>query len=201
VLIALGIGPEGKRQILGVSVPSSEAEVHWRDYLRSLKMRGACALQLLVSNEHAGLVAACRAVFHSSPWQRCHFHLRQHVQAYVPRLDLRAQLAADIRSIFVCPVRPSAGRQLEELLTAHSTSAPKLAAWMESALAERFTVFAFAARPQAPPAHHQRPPTLQSGTEAPPTNQLLNALFHTYLPPKIESKWFQSCLDCCLHST
>ena len=33
VLIALGIGLDGKRSILGVSVALSEAEVHWRTFL------------------------------------------------------------------------------------------------------------------------------------------------------------------------
>ena len=36
MLIALGIDPDGKRSILGVSVALSEAEVHWRDFLQSL---------------------------------------------------------------------------------------------------------------------------------------------------------------------
>jgi transposase-like protein len=149
VLIALGIGPEGKRQILGVSVALSEAEVHWRDFLQSLQKRGLCALQLLVSDDHAGLAAARRAVFPSIPWQRCQFHLQQNAQAYVPRLDLRAQVAADLRSVFHSPDRLSAERRLKELLLSYSTSAPKLAAWLETALPEGFTVFAF-------PAAHQR---------------------------------------------
>jgi len=94
VLIALGIGPDGQRQILGASVALSEAEVHWRDFLTSLQKRGLCGLQLLVSDDHAGLAAARRAVFPAVPWQRCQFHLQQNTKAYVPRLDLRAKVAA-----------------------------------------------------------------------------------------------------------
>jgi putative transposase len=150
VLIALGLGPDGKRTILGVSVALSEAEVHWRDFLTSLQKRGLCALQLLVSDDHAGLAAARRAVFPAVPWQRCQFHLQQNAQAYVPRLDLRAQVAADIRSVFACADRPSAERRLKELVTTYSTPAPKLASWMETALPEGFTVFAF------PTAHQRR---------------------------------------------
>ena len=150
VLIALGIGPDGKRQILGLSVALSEAEVHWRDFLQSLQARGLRGLQLLVSDDHAGLAAARRAVFPSVPWQRCQFHLQQNAQAYVPRLDMRAQVAADIRSVFLAQDRPAAERRLKELIASYSASAPKLAAWMESALPEGFAVFAF------PPAHQRR---------------------------------------------
>ena len=148
VLIALGIAPDGKRQILGVSVALSEAEVHWRDFLASLQQRGLCGLHLLVSDDHAGLAAARRAVFPSVAWQRCQFHLQQNAQAYVPRLELRARVAADIRSVFACADRPNAERRLRELVATCSTSAPKLAAWMETAIPEGFTVFAFPAAQQ-----------------------------------------------------
>jgi transposase-like protein len=133
----------------GVSVALSEAEVHWRDFLASLQQRGLCGLQLLVSDDHAGLAAARRAVFPSVAWQRCQFHLQQNAQAYVPRLELRARVAADIRSVFACADRPNAERRLRELVATYSASAPKLAAWMETAIPEGFTVFAF-------PAAHQR---------------------------------------------
>lgn len=149
VLIALGIAPDGKRTILGLSVALSEAEVHWRDFLQSLQQRGLCSLQLLVSDDHSGLAAARRAVFPSLPWQRCQFHLQQNAQAYVPRLQLRPQVASDIRSIFNSTDRPSAERRLKELVTAYSASAPKLSAWMETAIPQGLTVFAF-------PAPHQR---------------------------------------------
>jgi transposase-like protein len=149
VLIAIGIAPDGKRQILGVSVALSEAEVHWREFLLSLQQRGLCGLQLLVSDDHAGLAAARRAAFPAVPWQRCQFHLQQNAQAYVPRLELRAQVATDIRSVFNCTDRPSAERRLKELVIAYSLSAPKLSSWLETAIPEGFTVFAF-------PAAHQR---------------------------------------------
>jgi len=40
VLIATGVTEEGKRSVLGVSVSLSEAEPHWRRFLRQLKDRG-----------------------------------------------------------------------------------------------------------------------------------------------------------------
>ena len=149
VLIALGIAPDGKRSILGLSVALSEAEVHWRNFLQSLQQRGLCGLQLLVSDDHPGLAAARRTVFPSLPWQRCQFHLQQNAQAYVPHLEMRPKVAADIRSIFHCADRPSAERRLKEIVTAYSASAPKLSAWLETAIPEGLTVFDF-------PAEHQR---------------------------------------------
>ena len=63
VLVAVGVNPEGKREILGVSVSLSEHEVHWRAFLQSLKQRGLGGLQLVTSDDHAGLRAARLAVF------------------------------------------------------------------------------------------------------------------------------------------
>ena len=40
VLSAIGIGPDERRRVLGVSVALSEAEVHWRAFLESLQARG-----------------------------------------------------------------------------------------------------------------------------------------------------------------
>ena len=62
VLSAIGIGPDEPRSVLGVSVALSEAEVHWRAFLESLQRRGMRGVEYVVSDDHAGLRAARRAV-------------------------------------------------------------------------------------------------------------------------------------------
>src|SRR5688572_5273637 len=57
VLIAIGIDPEGRRQVLGVSVALSEAEAHWRTFLKQLQERGMTGTRLIISDDHAGLRA------------------------------------------------------------------------------------------------------------------------------------------------
>ena len=89
VLIAVGIGENGKRKILGCSVNLSEAEVHWRNFLQSLQSRGLHGIKLITSDDHSGLKAALRNVFPSIPWQRCQYHLQQNAQKYVPRQDMK----------------------------------------------------------------------------------------------------------------
>jgi transposase-like protein len=150
VLIALGITPEGKHTILGISVALSEAETHWRTFLLSLQQRGLTGVQLLVSDDHAGLGAARATVFPSVPWQCCQFHLKQNAQAYVPRLDERAAVATAIRSVFDSPDRASADCRLKEIVTRYAPSAPKLATWMEENLPQGLTVLSL------PQAHQKR---------------------------------------------
>lgn len=150
VLIAIGITEEGKRCVLGVSAALSEAEPHWRAFLSSLQSRGLQGVKFIVSDAHCGLAAARAAVFPSVPWQRCQFHLQQNAQAYVPRIDLRASVASDIRSIFNSPDLESARARLKSLVQTYSKIAPKLASWMEENIPQGLVVFLL------PPAHHRR---------------------------------------------
>lgn len=143
VLIAKGVTPQGKRTILGVSVSLSEHEAHWRQFLQSLVARGLRGLALIISDDHAGLGAARKAVFGGIPWQRCQFHLQQNATAYVPRLEQRPDVASDIRAVFNAPDRTEAEARLKRSIEKYTASAPRLAAWMESNLHEGLTVFDF----------------------------------------------------------
>jgi putative transposase len=143
VLIASGVDATGKRAVLGVSVALSEQEVHWRTFLQSLVERGLRGVQLLISDAHGGLKAARVAVFGGVPWQRCQFHLQQNAQAYVPRQELKGEVAAAIRAIFNAPHLNEAKRLLAETVQQYRAIAPKLAAWMEENLPEGLMVFAF----------------------------------------------------------
>jgi transposase-like protein len=149
VLIATGVDPSGHRQVLGVSVALNEQEVHWRNFLQSLVARGLCGLRLIISDDHAGLKAARQAVFGGVPWQRCQYHLQQNAQAYVPRKDMQAEVASEIRLVFNAPDRTTANEYLARIVQKYAQRAAKLADWLEQSIPEGLTVFAF-------PAAHQR---------------------------------------------
>lgn len=143
VLVALGVRSDGKRDVLGVSVALSEAEVHWREFLTELKDRGLHGIELFVADDHSGLKAARRTVFPSVPWQRCQFHLQQNATHYVPRLALRADIAREIRVIFNASDTAEAQHQLERFVARHAEAAPALATWAEHALPEGLAVLEF----------------------------------------------------------
>jgi putative transposase len=150
VLIAIGVDERGKRSVLGVSCQLSEAEVHWRGFLESLQNRGLHGVQLIVSDHHAGLKAALAARFPSVPCQRCQFHLQRNAQAMVPKLDQRAEVAADLRQIFNSLERSEAEARLKLIAQKWQKTSPKLSAWLEANLPEALTVFAF------PESHRRR---------------------------------------------
>jgi len=143
VLVAIGVSETGQRQILGTSVAYSEQEAHWRDFLRSLQERKLHGVRLFISDAHEGLKAARKAVFPSVPWQRCQFHLQQNAQSYVPKQEMKKEVAAAIRNIFNAPDEADAKRMLDQLLARYEKSAPRLVAWAEQNIQEGLTVLQF----------------------------------------------------------
>ena len=149
VLIAIGIDTDGKRQILSVSVSLSEQEVHWRSFLESLVARGMKGIRVIISDDHAGLKAARKAIFGGIPWQRCQTHLQRNASAHVPRQSMKNEVADDIRTIFNAPDQPTAEAYLGKVVKKYAETAPKLADWMEENIPEGLTVF-------SSPVKHQR---------------------------------------------
>lgn len=143
VLVAYGVDADGKRRILGVSVSLSEHEVHWRNFLTSLVERGLYGMKLIISDAHAGLKAAKRAVLPSLPWQRCQFHLQQNAQSYAPKQSMKKEIASDIRAILQAPNQEEANRLLQKAVQKYQQSAPELAAWMETNVPESLTIMQF----------------------------------------------------------
>lgn len=141
VLFAIGVDAGGTRTVLGVSTALSEAHVHWGSFLASLLERGLGGVSFIVSDDHPGLRKALAAHFPATPWQRCQFHLQQNATHYVPKLSMRADVAAEIRDIFQAQSRPLAEALLRAMISKYARSAPELSRWLEQNLPEGFTVF------------------------------------------------------------
>ena len=150
VLIAIGITPQGKRSILGVSVSLSEAEIHWREFLQSLQDRGLHGVQMIVSDDHAGLKQARKARLAGVPWQRCQCHLQRNAAKYVPKVSMRKEVAEILRTIFDTVDLHAAEQLLGATVKKYQKSAPKLATWLEANIPEGLTVLGL------PAAHRTR---------------------------------------------
>jgi len=98
VVVATGVSATGEREILGLDVGDSEDEVFWRGFVSSLKQRGLVGVQLVISDQHAGLVAALRRCFQGVAHQRCRVHFAR-LLANVPKAQAD-YVAAAFRTIF-----------------------------------------------------------------------------------------------------
>ena len=99
-------------------------------------------MRLITSDAHEGLGAARKAVFGGVPWQRCQFHLQQNAQAYVPRQDMKTEVAQDIRAIFNASSLEQAKQMLDKAVAKYEKSASRLSHWLQNNILEGLTVFA-----------------------------------------------------------
>ena len=149
VFSAIGVGPDERRRVLGVSVALSEAEVHWREFFEGLVARGMRGVEFVVSDDHAGLRAARRAVLGGATWQRCQFHLAQNAIHHAPNVDIRRRIGAELRSVWNAHTLAKAEASVSELVASYRAGAPKLADWLEKNVQEGLAVFTL-------PEHHRK---------------------------------------------
>jgi transposase-like protein len=98
VLVAIGVGTDGYRDILGIVEGAKEDKDGWGDFLRSLKKRGLKGVQLIVSDKCLGLVESIGECFPEARWQRCAVHFYRNVFSVVPRGKMK-EVAAMLKAI------------------------------------------------------------------------------------------------------
>lgn len=145
VVVATGITADGSREVLGLDVGDSEDEVFWRGFLRSLKTRGLSGVRLVISDQHAGLVAALKRSFQGSAHQRCRVHFARNVLALVPKTH-QDMVAAVFRTIFAQPDAPTVSATWDQVRDQLSKNFPKIGPLMDGAKTE---VLAFTSYPRA----------------------------------------------------
>jgi putative transposase len=145
VVVATGVTADGGREVLGCDVGDSEDEVFWRGFLRTLKERGLAGVQLVISDQHAGLVAALGRVFQRVAHQRCRVHFARNLLALVPKSH-KDMVAAVFRTIFAQPNPAAVSATWDAVRDQLAASFPKIGPLMDDAKAE---VLAFTAFPRA----------------------------------------------------
>jgi putative transposase len=133
-IIACGVNQDGRREILGLGLGESEAQVFWVEFLRSLRQRGLSGVQLVISDAHEGLKAAIAQVF-SASWQRCRVHFMRNLLATVPKAH-QAMVGTLVRQVFVQPDVASAQEAWRRVADELRTRFPRAAALMDQAEAD-----------------------------------------------------------------
>jgi putative transposase len=85
VLVAIGVGWDGWREVLGVELANRESRSSWRAFVARLKQRGLAGVEFVVSDDHPGLRAAIGELLPEAVWQRCYVHFLRNALDYVPR--------------------------------------------------------------------------------------------------------------------
>jgi transposase-like protein len=145
VVVATGVTGTGGREILGLDVGDSEDEVFWRGFLRTLRERGLSGVRLVISDQHAGLVAALGRQFQGVGHQRCRVHFARNLLALVPKSH-KDMVASVFRTAFSQPDAAAASQAWDQVRDQLASTFPKIGPLMDAAKTE---VLAFTAFPRS----------------------------------------------------
>lgn len=98
VLVAVGVGADGYRRILGVAEGHKEDKSGWSGFLRHLKERGLRGVKLIISDACLGLKEAVGDYYPEAKWQRCTVHFYRNVFSHVPNAKVK-QTARMLKAI------------------------------------------------------------------------------------------------------
>jgi transposase-like protein len=98
VLVAIGVGEDGYRSVLGVAEGTREDKESWSGFLRHLKDRGLTGIRLLISDKCLGLVESLGVFYPKVRWQRCVVHFYRNVFTVVPRSRVK-EIAAMLKAV------------------------------------------------------------------------------------------------------
>lgn len=114
VVIATGVNPQGRREVLGLDVIPTETEEGWTQFFKALKERGLSGVQLVISDAHGGLKSAVRKVL-KAEWQRCKVHFYRNVLVQVPKRS-QAEVSEAMKAVFVQRDEKSARAKAAEVV-------------------------------------------------------------------------------------
>jgi putative transposase len=142
-VVASAVNGEGYREILGLDTFTSEDEAAWRVFLAGLVERGLSGVQLVVSDDHRGLVNAIDALLPGTGWQRCRTHFMRNLLCRVPK-SAQPFVATLVRTIFAQPSAEEVAAQLVRVIGQLGARFPQVAEMLRDAEPD---VTAFAAFP------------------------------------------------------
>ena len=97
--LALAIGMDGEREVLGMWFQETEGAKFWMQVLNDLKQRGVQDILIACVDGLKGFPEAIEAVFPQTTIQTCIVHLIRHSLKYVPRRQYE-QVTKDLRPIY-----------------------------------------------------------------------------------------------------
>lgn len=114
-VIATSVNSDGRREIIGFDIVTTEDTAAWTAFLRSLVARGLNGVELVISDAHGGIKAAIAAVLADASWQRCRTHFMANLASRVAKASW-PMIATLVRSIFEQPDRDATWEQLGDVV-------------------------------------------------------------------------------------
>lgn len=164
VLVALGLKPDGKKEVIDFHLAASESAAEWEGFLTGLYRRGlqGQGLDMICVDGGSGLAAALPQVYHAIPVQRCWAHKMRNVLDKIKAAE-RDRAKQALRAIVNAPDIAKARAAARRFANAFEGAYPKTVACLRDDLDELLTCFRYTA-----PIERKRvaPPTPSNGASA-----------------------------------
>lgn len=141
ILIATAVNEEGQREVMGFEVGDSETYESWANFFSQLKERGLKGVDLIVSDDHRGLVKAIREQFQGVSWQRCQTHFSRNLLDKVSKQH-RKHVHTRLKDLYNSPTLKEAYQRNQSLITELESIAPKAATLLDESFVDITAVFA-----------------------------------------------------------
>lgn len=114
ILVAVGVGMDGRREVLSVAEGMKEESESWREFIKGMLARGLKGVRLVTGDRCAGLVAAVNELLPGARYQRCMVHFERNILAKVNPKN-RDWAADALKAIFSMESRDKALEKAESV--------------------------------------------------------------------------------------
>ena len=114
ILVAVGVGMDGRREVLSVAEGMKEDSESWREFIKGMLARGLKGVRLVTGDRCAGLVAAVNELLPGARYQRCMVHFERNILAKVNPKN-RDWAADALKAIFSMESRDKALEKAESV--------------------------------------------------------------------------------------
>jgi putative transposase len=147
VLVALGLRPDGRKEVIDFRLASAESAAQWDQFLGDLIRRGLTGerLEMLCVDGGSGLLAALPTAFPDIPIQRCWAHKIRNVLSKVRKPD-QAEVKTDLHRIMNARTLPAAWFAARRFADRWESPYPKAVACLRADLDDLLTCFRYPTR-------------------------------------------------------
>ena len=141
VLVAVGVGEDGYRRMLGVAEGQKEDRAGWAGFLSHLKQRGLKGIRLVISDACLGLVESVAEHFPEANWQRCVVHWYRNIFSHVPATKVK-EVANMLKAIHAQENLKAAQEKAQAVVARlQEMKLAKAADWVNSTVQETLTYY------------------------------------------------------------
>lgn len=138
-LVALGIGNDGRREILGFEVYDTEEVYSWSTFLESLKKRGLSNVNVIISDAHTAIRKSIAKVYPECAWQRCQVHLTRNILDVSPQ-KYKDGIGRELNEMFHATTADEARKIKDRIVNDYQSVAEKAMELLENGFEDSMTI-------------------------------------------------------------